>query len=78
MITSEGRVKILDFGLAHKEVAVSEIPNAAGAAAPVHITEPGRILDIPSYMSPEQTSGEAADYGSDEFSLGPDSLNRHP
>jgi serine/threonine protein kinase len=63
-------VKILDFGLAHREAAVSEMPKGAAATDPVHITEPGTILGTPSYMSPEQACGAGVDYRSDQFSFG--------
>jgi serine/threonine protein kinase len=63
-------VKILDFGLAHRVAAASEVSKAAGAATPVHITEPGTILGTPSYMSPEQACGAGVDYRSDQFSFG--------
>jgi len=63
-ITSDDRVKILDFGLA-KEVALS-----ANATTVVHQTEPGRILGTLGYTSPEQLRGEEMDFASDIFSLG--------
>lgn len=53
-----GRVKILDFGLAR------------GDKDDMGITQPGTILGTPSYMSPEQSRGEEADGRSDLFSLG--------
>jgi serine/threonine protein kinase len=70
IITGEGRVKILDFGLAHREAAASQKPKTDSSAVPVHITEPGTILGTPSYMSPEQACGSAVDYRSDQFSFG--------
>jgi Leucine-rich repeat (LRR) protein len=53
-----GRVKILDFGLAHVE---------GGEAG---LTQSGTVLGTPSYMSPEQGRGERATARSDLFSLG--------
>lgn len=68
-LTSEGRVKILDFGLAQR------IPSAAGvedAEAPTLApsTDPGTILGTILYMSPEQVEDRPLDARSDIFSLG--------
>ncbi len=73
-ITKDGRLKILDFGLA-KQVAAfgrgsgSLMPTEAMAAGGVH-TEEGMILGTVGYMSPEQVRGEAVDARSDLFSFG--------
>src|SRR5579862_813469 len=67
-ITTDGRVKILDFGLAKLT-----LPEAAtGADAPtVHgVTEPGMIMGTAGYMSPEQVRGQTADQRSDIFAFG--------
>ncbi len=64
MLTSGGRVKILDFGLARQD-HVRGPENTA-----VKISMPGAILGTPGYMSPEQVLGEAANAQSDLFSLG--------
>src|SRR5207245_1522005 len=67
MVTTDGRAKILDFGLA-KQAA---IPSAsADETVTVHATEPGMILGTVAYMSPEQARGKPADYRSDQFSFG--------
>jgi len=63
-LTSDGRVKILDFGLAR--VATP----AAGAHDAETMTEPGTVMGTPGYMSPEQVRGESARAPSDIFSLG--------
>ena len=67
-ITSDGRVKILDFGLAK----LTRPEAVSGADAPtVHaVTEPGLIMGTAGYMSPEQVRGQAADARSDIFAFG--------
>jgi serine/threonine protein kinase/Tol biopolymer transport system component len=67
-VTRDGRVKILDFGLA-KLMRVPH-PVAPNVEAPTLGTEPGMILGTVGYMSPEQVRGEAADHRSDIFSFG--------
>jgi eukaryotic-like serine/threonine-protein kinase len=72
-LTREGRVKILDFGLAKH---APELMAAAGEDAVTMesdedgVTSPGRILGTLNYMSPEQLRGEPATAASDIFSLG--------
>jgi Tol biopolymer transport system component len=69
MISKDGFVKILDFGLAKLTEATA--PNASvlptAVAAP---TEPGTVMGTAGYMSPEQASGQAVDFRSDQFSFG--------
>ncbi len=72
-ITKEGRLKILDFGLAKQLPAMgttldSQQPTAA--ISPGHHTEKGMILGTIGYMSPEQVRGESVDARSDIFSFG--------
>lgn len=69
MISRDGFVKILDFGLAKLLPADGSI-NEEGEALTVSRTEPGVILGTVGYMSPEQASGQAIDFRSDQFSLG--------
>src|SRR5262249_24519318 len=67
-LTSDGRVKILDFGLAR--VGPESAPNAeTGSYHPV-ATDPGTVLGTVGYMSPEQVRGWPVDARSDLFSLG--------
>ncbi len=68
MVTAEGRVKILDFGLA-KLYAPADAEEGTRAALTTETRE-GLILGTPSYMSPEQCAGDATDHRSDQFSLG--------
>lgn len=65
-ITKDGRVKILDFGLAKPAPEASG--NAATIAGPA--TLPGVVLGTAGYMSPEQVRGKNADVRSDIFSFG--------
>jgi eukaryotic-like serine/threonine-protein kinase len=64
--TRDGRVKILDFGLAklRPEAATSDSPTLASQ------TEPGIVMGTVGYMSPEQVKGQVADHRSDLFSFG--------
>ncbi len=65
-ITKDGRLKILDFGLAKATPAASE--NTATLANPA--TVPGVVMGTAGYMSPEQVRGKTADLRSDIFSFG--------
>ena len=67
MVTSEGRVKVLDFGLA-KDVRAADLGGATLTS--VSQTEVGVVMGTPAYMSPEQASGRALDPRTDIFSLG--------
>ena len=69
MVSKDGFVKILDFGLAKliepSSEGASVLPTAV--AAP---TTPGTVMGTAGYMSPEQASGQSVDYRSDQFTLG--------
>ena len=69
-LTRDGRVKILDFGLA-RQVAPAGSTDASGTTeTETRLTEPGAVLGTVGYMSPEQVLGRPADQRSDLFSLG--------
>lgn len=68
MVTREGRVKILDFGLARQSTKRAE--PAADVTITTHETEPGMIVGTVGYMSPEQIHGSELDHRSDQFSFG--------
>src|SRR5689334_9278028 len=68
-LTKDGRVKILDFGLAKLKPETgqdgkTDMNTVSGA------TEPGVVLGTMGYMSPEQVRGKAADRRSDLFAFG--------
>src|SRR5580765_2833074 len=66
-ITKDGRVKILDFGLAKLVVKTDE---SAGRTMTSAHTSAGTVMGTASYMSPEQVRGEAADPPTDIFAFG--------
>jgi TolB-like protein/predicted Ser/Thr protein kinase len=67
MITSDGVVKIVDFGIAK---LADPGPAVADAVTRAMATGSGLLVGTIGYMSPEQASGRAIDYRSDQFALG--------
>ncbi len=68
-ITTDGRVKILDFGLAKLRPQRNELIGS-DIATQKQITDPGTIMGTVGYMSPEQVRGQDVDHRSDIFSFG--------
>jgi len=70
MITKDGFVKILDFGLA--KLVPGGFHDSGGTNLPTLTrgTEQGTVLGTVGYMSPEQAGGEAVDFRSDQFAFG--------
>jgi TolB-like protein/Tfp pilus assembly protein PilF len=69
MVDEEGRLKVLDFGLAKLREETLDVEG--GTQLPTAtVTQEGKILGTVSYMSPEQAEGKTIDHRSDIFSLG--------
>ena len=66
-LNNDGRLKILDFGLAHLRTPLGA---DASAIRTQSLTDAGTVLGTPRYMSPEQVRGQEIDCSSDIFSLG--------
>jgi serine/threonine protein kinase/Tol biopolymer transport system component len=69
MVSAEGRVKILDFGLA-KLTQPAPVDRDLSVLTTEQMTAADRVLGTPAYMSPEQAEGKPVDARSDIFSLG--------
>jgi serine/threonine protein kinase/tetratricopeptide (TPR) repeat protein len=68
-VTQDGRVKILDFGLAKRLAAVVPGEETSAPTVSGH-TEPGTVMGTVGYKSPEQVRGLSVDHRSDIFSFG--------
>ena len=70
MVTHEGRVKVLDFGLAKLTQASPDPQNTQAATMTSPISDAGQRVGTAPYMSPEQIRGESMDARTDLFSFG--------
>ena len=70
IVTSEGRVKVLDFGLAKAVYGEEQRDPDSPPAATLVESVAGHIVGTPAYMSPEQARGEMVDQRTDVWSFG--------
>ena len=64
LLTSSGAVKVVDFGLAHFDVAAQDLASAT------RLTDPGVMAGTPPYMAPEQLLGNTTSARTDQFAFG--------
>jgi eukaryotic-like serine/threonine-protein kinase len=69
-LLNDGRVKILDFGLARQDPLLAGEKDLSSSPTAARPTNPGAMIGTVGYLSPEQAKGEPADHRADIFSLG--------
>ena len=69
-LLNDGRIKILDFGLAWQDPLLAGSGDQSSSPTAARPTNPGAMIGTVGYLSPEQARGEPADHRSDIFSLG--------
>jgi len=70
MVTREGRIKVLDFGLAKLALSDSDLEATQAATVATPVSSPGQAVGTVPYMAPEQVRGEAVDARTDLFAFG--------
>ena len=71
MVTPDGLLKVLDFGIAKLQGSNNPLAGSVpGPSAQTRQTEAGKILGTVGYMSPEQAAGKPAESASDQFAFG--------
>ena len=69
-LLNDGRVKILDFGLARQDPLLAGERDLTSSPTAARPTNPGAMIGTVGYLAPEQARGEVADHRADIFSLG--------
>jgi len=69
-LLNDGRVKILDFGLARQDPLLAGEKDLTSSPTAARPTNPGAMIGTVGYLAPEQARGEVADHRADIFSLG--------
>ena len=69
-LLDDGRVKILDFGLARQDPLLAGTGDLSSSPTAARPTNPGAMIGTVGYLAPEQAKGEVADHRADIFSLG--------
>ena len=70
MLTNDGRVKVLDFGLAKLADRRTDLEAAQAATIEAPVSAAGQVVGTVPYMAPEQVRGEPVDSRTDLFALG--------
>jgi tetratricopeptide (TPR) repeat protein/tRNA A-37 threonylcarbamoyl transferase component Bud32 len=70
MVTPEGRLKVLDFGLARRRAWAADLPTSELEAETWSRTAPGLVVGTPAYMAPEQIAGDALEASADVYAAG--------
>jgi Tol biopolymer transport system component/tRNA A-37 threonylcarbamoyl transferase component Bud32 len=69
-LTPDGRVKVLDFGIAKVAAAEAGDGNHCDSPTEAPATQPGEVLGTSAYMAPEQARGDSVDHRADIWALG--------